>query len=663
MMDDSKVRMNLAAIKKVDPYAKDIVDTSSHVAFYIFNSEQNEWEKTDVEGAFFIYSRNGQPFHSIFIINRINTTSFVEPITHQLELQTQAPFLLYRNDKSRIRGFWFYNSSECERISKVVNDLVQNLPVTNSNRNCNNGSNNNTAAVHSSTTAVDNSDNYTTDNGSIFTKLSVAGEEKISNHYVGEGGSGGDEIRNLKHSNMGNIAVKEADTTSNNSNNSNVNIFKMLSHAQEEFNNTQNNNSPKPGQKLVQTPPSAPPGITPMKGTSQSHLYPLPTTTTSQQYEQHLSNTINVGSGGNTNNNAPSGDSVMKFFAAAAKPVVEGHFTPRILPNTLSVEQLEKQQRDIVATTPKGNVSSISNSHISVTGSTTASSPYSGKKPTFEISGADGAGTLSRTNITGSGTKLSCAFLESVAIENSTAAMIAKNKTKSPTRGGRSSHLSSGNMLQQLQETSPSSSNTLLHAASSSTATNQKSLSNTSYNNNNCNNTGNNEKITSEELGFRKVVGSNNLPGERISLSNIFSNMSIQQQRPPSSKPALMPPTMFDKPISAITTNSEVTSKTSINHTGAESFIVNINDHQMQQQHNKQLLLFNAKKDAQVIAAGTEASSIMSTSLSLSQQEQQPLNKCQFIQAFTNLIQNDDDFVQKLHESYLKTVTKFGTYQ
>lgn len=52
MADESITRMNLSAIKKIDPYAKEIVDSSSHVAFYTFNSEQNEWEKTDVEGAF-----------------------------------------------------------------------------------------------------------------------------------------------------------------------------------------------------------------------------------------------------------------------------------------------------------------------------------------------------------------------------------------------------------------------------------------------------------------------------------------------------------------------------------------------------------------------------------------------------------------------------------
>lgn len=126
MADESITRMNLSAIKKIDPYAKEIVDSSSHVAFYTFNSDQNEWEKTDVEGAFFIYHRNAVPFHSIFINNRLNTTSFVEPITGSLELQSQPPFLLYRNERSRIRGFWFYNSEECDRISSLVNSLLQN---------------------------------------------------------------------------------------------------------------------------------------------------------------------------------------------------------------------------------------------------------------------------------------------------------------------------------------------------------------------------------------------------------------------------------------------------------------------------------------------------------------------------------------------------------
>ncbi|GAB0087821.1 uncharacterized protein DMENIID0001_021740 [Sergentomyia squamirostris] len=120
-----ELRMNLAAVKRVDPYAKDIVETSAHVAFYTFNYEDNEWEKTDVEGAFFVYRRNAEPFYSIFINNRLNTNSLVEPITADLEIQSQPPFLLYRNERSRIRGFWFYNKNELERVAELINGYVK----------------------------------------------------------------------------------------------------------------------------------------------------------------------------------------------------------------------------------------------------------------------------------------------------------------------------------------------------------------------------------------------------------------------------------------------------------------------------------------------------------------------------------------------------------
>ncbi|XP_053695042.1 mRNA-decapping enzyme 1A [Sabethes cyaneus] len=124
MADQTELRMNLVAIQRSDPYAKDIVNSSAHVAFYTFNTTKNEWEKTDIEGALFIYSRNAEPYHSIFINNRLNTNSLVEPINGQIDLECQTPFLLYRNERSRIRGFWFYNDSECDRIRDVISKLI-----------------------------------------------------------------------------------------------------------------------------------------------------------------------------------------------------------------------------------------------------------------------------------------------------------------------------------------------------------------------------------------------------------------------------------------------------------------------------------------------------------------------------------------------------------
>lgn len=80
-------------------------------------------------GSFFIYNRVAEPFHSIFINNRLNTNSLVEPITKPIELQSQPPFLLYRNQRSAISGFWFYCKEDCVRIYALLDKLIKKAGV------------------------------------------------------------------------------------------------------------------------------------------------------------------------------------------------------------------------------------------------------------------------------------------------------------------------------------------------------------------------------------------------------------------------------------------------------------------------------------------------------------------------------------------------------
>lgn len=122
-MADTGLRMNFAALKRADPYAKEIVDSATHVALYTF--EENDWEKTNIEGALFVYSRNGEPYHSLVIMNRLSTNNLIEPVSKGLELQLKEPFLLYRNAKCRIFGIWFYDKEECVRVANKLTALVK----------------------------------------------------------------------------------------------------------------------------------------------------------------------------------------------------------------------------------------------------------------------------------------------------------------------------------------------------------------------------------------------------------------------------------------------------------------------------------------------------------------------------------------------------------
>nr|CAG4643245.1 EOG090X07B6 [Ilyocryptus agilis] len=82
-------------------------------------------EKTEIEGTLFLYTRSGDPKHGFVVMNRLSTENLVEPITKDLEIQLQAPFLLYKNAKFVIIGVWFYEESECTRIAQKLEALVK----------------------------------------------------------------------------------------------------------------------------------------------------------------------------------------------------------------------------------------------------------------------------------------------------------------------------------------------------------------------------------------------------------------------------------------------------------------------------------------------------------------------------------------------------------
>ncbi|XP_066490696.1 mRNA-decapping enzyme 1B isoform X1 [Tiliqua scincoides] len=58
-------------------------------------------------------------------MNRLSMENRTEPITKDLDLQLQDPFLLYRNARLSIYGIWFYNKEECQRIAELMKTLTQ----------------------------------------------------------------------------------------------------------------------------------------------------------------------------------------------------------------------------------------------------------------------------------------------------------------------------------------------------------------------------------------------------------------------------------------------------------------------------------------------------------------------------------------------------------
>uniref|UniRef100_UPI00358E115D mRNA-decapping enzyme 1B-like isoform X2 n=1 Tax=Myxine glutinosa TaxID=7769 RepID=UPI00358E115D len=122
------LHISLAALQQLDPYIRRIMDVASQVALYNFNTNSNQWEKTEVEGTLFVYARTVAPFHGFTIMNRLSMNNLMQPITKELDFKLQEPFLLYRiadHDVS-IHSIWFYDKKEFLRVSGLMAELTRN---------------------------------------------------------------------------------------------------------------------------------------------------------------------------------------------------------------------------------------------------------------------------------------------------------------------------------------------------------------------------------------------------------------------------------------------------------------------------------------------------------------------------------------------------------
>ncbi|PNF19761.1 hypothetical protein B7P43_G14764 [Cryptotermes secundus] len=483
MADVIELRMNVAALKRVDPYVKDILETATHVALYTFNADDNEWEKTDVEGALFVYSRSGEPYHSILIMNRLNTNNLVEPVIQGLDLQLQEPFLLYRNASCRIFGVWFYDKDECIRIAAVLDKLVK--------------------------------------------------ESEMSKKFPDK------------------VPVKNKC-----SGDTNVDIFTMLSRAQEDYNSNKNQANMKHA-SAEESKPEMPQGVVDFFAKASSGTSHFSSDKVSQPAGIYVGHHQSRASGTELPGDSSDGQ---------LKPLLQ-----HLIPNPVhTVEQIEKQQR-------------------SVTPQTDAVSAKRSKGKTLSCKDSSSGNLQTRPVSSGSVTDGIKLQLGSVLVTQS------------------SSSTSSGLLENRMS---------FLRIASPTTTCPQ---------------------LTQFfGTGFQSVSSSGKLmdvitPDQRPLSAPLCSGMETPQ------RPALMPPTMF-------TSSSQ---KDASNKLEAGNSTVQV--------HNSDVASVKLRSELPVstLATGTSGTVLLDDSVTPVRPE--PLTRNQLLQAFNYLVKNDPEFVNKLHEAYVKS--------
>ncbi|XKL60410.1 hypothetical protein PGB90_007467 [Kerria lacca] len=114
-------------LKRYDRNAIEIIDSAPLAAVYMFNKEQVKWEKLKCEGILFLYQKSYEPHFNLFLLNRINNSHLYQPINHNLKLQIEDSYLLFKNDNDTIFGLWIYDKVVYSRISDEIKKIIYNI--------------------------------------------------------------------------------------------------------------------------------------------------------------------------------------------------------------------------------------------------------------------------------------------------------------------------------------------------------------------------------------------------------------------------------------------------------------------------------------------------------------------------------------------------------
>jgi len=118
---------NLHAIKSIDPFTEAIISKVSHAALFEFDTEKNQWNKTEIEGPLFVYRRLDVPLHSLIIASRQSTSNFIEPITKQLNISYKSPYIFLHQTDGTIKGLWASGEDECKRLYELLTLLIRSI--------------------------------------------------------------------------------------------------------------------------------------------------------------------------------------------------------------------------------------------------------------------------------------------------------------------------------------------------------------------------------------------------------------------------------------------------------------------------------------------------------------------------------------------------------
>jgi hypothetical protein len=135
--DQTRFNGMLEQFQQQDASIDNIVVHSKFVVAYLLQQDGPNpgWRKANIEGPVYLVRRRAKPRYQLIVKNQFNNNDLLDSLHPDWELDCQKSYVFYKveDTSKRIRGLWFHDDNERQRIEKtleMVLDEIRNQPST-----------------------------------------------------------------------------------------------------------------------------------------------------------------------------------------------------------------------------------------------------------------------------------------------------------------------------------------------------------------------------------------------------------------------------------------------------------------------------------------------------------------------------------------------------
>lgn len=130
-MEAARLKGMLENLQVSDPEITHIVIYSKFVVAYLLQQEGPlpGWRKAQIEGPVYVVRRRVAPRYQLVVKNQHNTTDLLDGLHPDWELDCQKNYVFYKieDPAERIRGLWFHDDSERQKIEEALERVLEEL--------------------------------------------------------------------------------------------------------------------------------------------------------------------------------------------------------------------------------------------------------------------------------------------------------------------------------------------------------------------------------------------------------------------------------------------------------------------------------------------------------------------------------------------------------